>query len=232
MSRCSIVIPAFNEGPEIINVLSRLNECVTIEFECIIVVDFKEDSTIQSFENTNLPLDKFRIEISNFPPGPANAIKYGISLCESNVIVVTMADGSDDPRNIPDLVRLVERGVVIASASRYMPGGQQIGAPFFKGVLSKTAGISLHILKRIGTHDVTNSFKAYSANFLRSIEIESKHGFEMALELVAKASRKGLPIAELPTIWIEQDFRKSHFRLFSWLPRYLKWYLFALGIGK
>ena len=45
------------------------------------------------------------------------------------VVVVTMADGSDDPRQIDDLARLVERGVVVAAASRYMPGGQQVGGP-------------------------------------------------------------------------------------------------------
>ena len=45
------------------------------------------------------------------------------------VAVVTMADGCDDPRQIDDLARLVERGVVVAAASRYMPGGQQVGGP-------------------------------------------------------------------------------------------------------
>ena len=51
-----------------------------------------------------------------------------------------MADGCDDPRQIDELTRLVERGVVVAAASRYMPGGQQVGGPYFKRMLSKNAG--------------------------------------------------------------------------------------------
>ena len=47
-----------------------------------------------------------------------------------------MADGCDDPRQIDDLARLVDRGVAVAAASRYMPGGQQVGGPLLKGVLA------------------------------------------------------------------------------------------------
>ena len=61
--------------------------------------------------------------------GPANAIRFGIDAAAAPVAVVTMADGCDDPRQIDDLARLVERGVAVAAASRYMPGGQQVGGP-------------------------------------------------------------------------------------------------------
>ena len=58
----------------------------------------------------------------------------------AKVAVVTMADGCDDSRQIDDLARLVERGVAVAAASRYMAGGQQVGGPLVKGMLSRTGG--------------------------------------------------------------------------------------------
>ena len=70
--------------------------------------------------------------------------------------------------------------------------------------------------RRVGTHDATNSFKAYNREFLEQVGIESKHGFEMAIELVAKAKRRKLPIAELPTIWLERSVGKSNFKLWNW----------------
>ena len=54
-----------------------------------------------------------------------------------------MADGSDDAEQIDELCKLVERGVVVAAASRYMSGGQQIGGPVLKSQLSRLAGLSL-----------------------------------------------------------------------------------------
>jgi hypothetical protein len=140
-----------------------------------------------------------------------------------------MADGSDDPRLIDDLTRLVERGVVVAAASRYMPGGQQVGAPFVKRTMSRVAGRSLYILARVGTRDATNSFKAYSADFVREVGIDSRHGFEIGIELTVKARRLRRPVAEIPTIWLERDSGLSRFRVGEWVPHYLRWYFLAFG---
>ena len=124
-----------------------------------------------------------------------------------------MADGSDDPQQIDQLVRLVERGVVVAAASRYSRGGQQVGGPFLKGSLSRLAGLSLALFARVGTRDATNSFKAYDMDFVRTVGIDSDAGFEIGIELVAKARRARLPVAELPTIWLERDQGMSNFKL-------------------
>jgi hypothetical protein len=140
-----------------------------------------------------------------------------------------MADGSDDPRVIDDLIRLVERGCAVAAASRYMPGGQQIGGPRFKKILSKNASRALNLFLGVGTHDSTNSFKAYSKKFIDEVGIESDKGFEVGLELVAKAHRSGRIIAEVPTIWIDRMIGESNFQLRRWLPQYLRWFFYAFG---
>jgi hypothetical protein len=164
--------------------------------------------------------------------GPANAIKFGIDASESDVVVVTMADGCDDASQIELLTRLVERGVVVASASRYARTGQQVGGPFVKGLMSKIAGLTLYYGARVGTRDATNSFKAYSSEFIRQVGIESDKGFEIGIELVAKARRHRRPVAEIPTIWLNRSFGVSNFKLTTWLPRYLKWYFYAFGPKK
>ena len=115
-----------------------------------------------------------------------------------------MADGSDDAEQIDELCKLVERGVVVAAASRYMSGGQQIGGPMMKSQLSRLAGLSLYWFARVGTRDATNSFKAYSVEFVRDVHIDSDTGFEIGIELVAKARRLRQPVAEIPTIWLER----------------------------
>jgi hypothetical protein len=167
--------------------------------------------------------------VNTYGRGPANAIRFGIDAAAAPVAVVTMADGSDDPRQIDELARLVDRGVVVAAASRYMPGGQQVGGPRMKRMMSRWAGRSLHLLARVGTRDATNSFKAYSTDFVREVGIESRSGFEIGLELTAKAARMRLPVAELPTIWLDRQLGDSRFDLARWLPNYLRWYFFAYG---
>lgn len=227
---CSIVIPARNEAEEITSVLERIADSVTVAFECVVVVDDESDPTHPVVTGLGDADPRFRIVVNDLGPGPANAIRYGVSASAAPIVVVTMADGSDDPRAIDDLVRLIDRGVVIASASRYMAGGQQVGAPFLKSFLSRMAGLTLCWFARVGTHDATNSFKAYDRRFLDDVGIDSEHGFEMGIELVAKARRARLPVAEIPTIWIERSFGSSNFQVRRWLMRYLRWYLVAFGL--
>jgi glycosyltransferase involved in cell wall biosynthesis len=193
-----------------------------------VVVDSAEDTTIPVILKIQKEVPQVRVEIQA-SRGPAEAIKFGFSKAIAPVVIVTMADGSDDPASIDTLVELIDRGCVIAAASRYMPGGQQIGGPRFKAFLSRSAGRSLKIFAGVTTSDATNSYKAYSRSFVEEVGIESDAGFEIAIELVAKARRLRRPIAEVPTIWLDRDAGRSRFMLKKWIPKYLKWYRFAYG---
>jgi dolichol-phosphate mannosyltransferase len=227
--RVSVVIPAYNEGADIVPILDRLLESVNLACEVLVVVDFPEDTTIPVIDAYAARSQPVRTVVNSYGRGPANAIRYGVDQASAPVVVVTMADGCDDPRQIDDLARLVERGVVVAAASRYMPGGQQVGGPSLKRFLSKNAGRSLFWFARIGTRDATNSFKAYNREFIRKVGIESRDGFEIGLELTAKAHRMRQPVAEIPTIWLDRQAGVSNFKIAQWLPKYLRWWRFAFG---
>jgi dolichol-phosphate mannosyltransferase len=227
--RISVIIPAFEEGEAVVAGLTNLSQEIQQPNEILVVVDSPSDSTVAPVKKLSEEHPSIRLVVNTYGAGPANAIRYGIDQAIANVVVVTMADGCDDPRQVEELAHLVKRGVVIASASRYMPGGQQVGGPRLKRLLSRVAGKSFALITGIGTRDATNSFKAYDKNFVNQVGIHSRHGFEIGLELTAKARRLGLSVAEIPTTWIDRTYGKSNFRLAKWLPRYLGWYLFGLG---
>jgi glycosyltransferase involved in cell wall biosynthesis len=224
-----VVVPAYEEGEAIAAVLHRILEAVTLPCEIVVVVDDPADSTVPVVERVAGEDPRVTFLVNTYGRGPANAIRYGIDHATAAVTVVTMADGSDDPQQIDDLARLVERGVVVAAASRYAKSGQQVGGEALKRTLSRLAGLSLYWFGRVGTRDATNSFKAYNSAFARAARIESDKGFEIGLELVAKARRARLPVAEVPTIWLDRAFGVSSFKLRAWLPRYVRWYLAAFG---
>ena len=227
--RVSVVVPAYNESEHIVPVLDRLFESVRLPCEVLVVVDTEDDSTIPVVAEYAQKEPRIRCLINTYGRGPANAIRFGIDAAVAPVTVVTMADGCDDPRQIDELARLVDRGVAVAAASRYMPGGQQVGGPVLKGLLSKAAGRSLRVLAHIGTRDATNSFKAYSTDFVRTVGIDSRDGFGIGIELTAKAKRMRMPVAEIPTIWLDRQAGMSNFKVAKWIPGYLRWYRFAFG---
>lgn len=220
---------AYNEGERIVSALGGVLEAVTMPCEVLVVYDTPEDTTAPYVEDYARRDPRVVPTLNTYGRGPARAIRYGLDRAGADTVVVTMADGCDDHHQIESLVRLVERGVVVAAASRYMSGGQQIGGPLVKRTLSRIAGVSLFWLARVGVHDATNSFKAYSKAFVTTVGIESDAGFEIGLELVAKARRARQPVAELPTIWLDRVDGESNFQLRKWLTDYMKWYLFAFG---
>ena len=61
------------------------------------------------------------------------------------------------------------------------------------------------------------------------VNIESKVGFAYSLELLAKCNRLKLKIAEIPAQWEERSEGSSRFKIFKWLPQYLKWYFYGLS---
>lgn len=227
--RVSVVVPVYNEGNSVVRALDRLFEAVHTPCEVLAVYDFPEDTTVLHLQEYARKDPRVIPTLNTYGRGPAHAIRYGIDHASADIIVVTMADASDDPLLIEPLAELIESGAVIAAASRYSPGGRQVGGPFIKRTLSRAAGLSLYWIGRVGTRDATSSFKAYSKAFVNEVGIDSRAGFEIAIELVAKARRLRRPVAEIPTVWTDRTSGESRFRLLAWLPAYLRWYFFAFG---
>ena len=194
-----------------------------------LVYDREDDTTVPPARElegkTRLP---FRLVRNKYGRGALNAIKTGLEDAQTELIVVTMADLCDPPEVINDMVAAAEReSADLVCASRYMKGGKQYGGPQFKGFLSHTAGLLLCWFARLPTHDPTNSFKLYRKSFLNTVKIESTGGFELGLELVVKAHLARRRIVEVPTTWRDRVAGRSNFKLWKWLPNYLKWFFRA-----
>ena len=142
-------------------------------------------------------------------------------------VLVVMADLSDDLGQVDSMLALYRQGYQVVVGSRYMKGGSIEGGPWFKQFLSRMAGLTLHWFRGIPTHDATNAFKIYDRDMLKSFTIESQQGFELNLELTIKAFLRGYRIAEVPSRWKDRSQGESRFRLWAWLPHYLKWYFHA-----
>jgi len=224
----NIVIPVYNEAENIRIAIDKIKEDLTSPFIITIVYDMDEDTTVPVVKKMQENMDNLFLQKNKYGRGVLNAIKTGLEESESKYTVVTMADLSDPPSVINDMYKIAEeKNADIVCASRYMKGGKQIGGPVLKGLMSKIAGLTMYYLAGVKTHDATNSFKLYRTSFLQQQEIESKGGFELGIELVAKAHNKKFKICETPTTWTDRVAGKSNFKLLEWLPGYLKWYTYA-----
>ncbi len=224
-SKIEILVPVYNEG-ENARVLynSLLEERVDFD-KLTFVYDFDTDTTIQVVKSLIKNDNRVFLEQNKTEPGVLNALKWGFSKAtKDGALIVVMGDNSDKLSIIPIMVRLWESGATIVCPSRYTKGGKQHGGGLIKSNLSKLAGKSLKFFG-FPISDPTNNFKLYDTNWLQSKNIESTGGFEIAIELCFKAYKEKKVIEELPTEWFDRVEGESNFKLLSWLPKYLKWYL-------
>ena len=227
----SIVVPVYREGEAARAVLTALATSAPAPNEILVVHDEANDPTVPVVDSLRAAHPQIRAVHNQLGRGPALALRAGFAAARGEAVLVTMADASDDPNDYAPMLAKLNEGYDLVAASRYMPGGRQLGGPPVKGFLSRAAGQSLHWLVGLPTADPTSAFKLYRKSMLDRLDIESDQGFELGLEITVKAFLAGYRITEVPTVWHDREQGQSNFKLLRWLPRYLRWYGLALRKG-
>lgn len=224
----NIIVPVYNEKDNFGRLYKEVQAKIQQPKRLIVVYDFDEDNTLPVAKKIAKKDKTVSLVKNTIGRGPLNAIKSGFAAVKDGPCLVVMADLSDDLSVVDAMYKRYLSGAQVVCASRYMKGGKQIGGPLLKRTLSRLAGNSLYYIRRLPTHDVTNNFKLYDKKLLDRITIESTGGFELAMEITVKAFKLRAPIVELPTTWLDRTAGESNFKLWQWLPSYLRWYFKAL----
>lgn len=223
-----IVTPVYNEADNFPALYEEIRKKIKTPHIVVVVYDFDKDTTVPVVKQYQKKDKALILHKNTRGKGALNAILSGFDYVKSGPLLVIMADLSDDLGVVDTMYQKYLDGADIVCGSRYMKGGQQIGGPLLKRTLSHLAGVSLYWLRRLPTHDVTNNFKLYNKALLDQITIESQGGFEVAMEITVKARKLKKTIDEVPSTWHDRTAGEANFKLWKWLPSYLRWYFFAL----
>ncbi len=223
-----IVIPAYFEGDSIIAVLDSLQQHVLTNFRVLICYDLEEDNTIAAIKAHS----KYKFEIifvKNEGIGLHGAVTTGFNKSIAQSIIMMPADDSWNARIIDQMHIMLLNGADIVCPSRFMKSGSVQGYPPLKLIIVRTAAFLLYQLAFIPTKDPTNGFRCFSRRVIDNIPIESTVGGTFSIELLVKCHRLRWKIQEIPSRWIERDKGKSKFKLWNWIPFYLKWFFYGFA---
>lgn len=224
-----VVIPIFHEQDSILVVIEALEKALTVPHQIVLVYDDPRDPTVPLLEDAK---DKFPsiTLLHNKLGGYAHAIRTGLFRTESDCVVLFTADGSDRPSDIPIMLEKIEQGADMVLGSRYVPGGEKRGGPIAMNLLSKFGNRLYHMLSGFPLRDVTTSFRMIHRKVINQLELTSKIGGALYLEMTVKTVINGFRVTEIPTIWIDRTKGESKFKLLKWLPGCFYW--FCWGIFK
>jgi glycosyltransferase involved in cell wall biosynthesis len=226
--RLDIVIPTYEEGESIVQVIRLLAEGVKSPKRILICYDHDTDSTLTALNavgDLGVPIEY----VKNQGVGAHGAVLTGFRTSDAEAVLVFPADDVTNAGILDRMYAQIRAGCDIACASRFMKGGAMINCPPLKDFLVRGAAWSLYLVARLPTHDATNGFRMFSRRVLDEIPIESTQGFTYSIELLVKVHRRGWRVGEVPAVWIERKVGTSRFRVLKWLPAYLRWYGYAFA---
>jgi glycosyltransferase involved in cell wall biosynthesis len=202
----SIVIPIRNEAPSLVELHRELTETLTAwgrPYELLIVDDGSTDDSfailarLQTLD-PHLRVIRFR---RNF--GQTAAFAAGFDHARGRLIVTSDGDLQNDPRDIPKLVEVLERGHDIVCGWRKVRKD-----PFLSRRLPSTiANRLISIATGVHLHDYGCSLKVFRAEVIKPLKLYG----EMHRFLPAIASEQGVSIAEVPVNHRERRFGRSKY---------------------
>ncbi len=159
--KLDIIIPVYNEDENIIKLVKKLEEKINCNFRILICYDNENDTTINYLKDKNI-VNKEIIFIKNPKQGPNTAIIAGINSSIAEIILVYMADDFSNVSLINKMTDLIEKGNDLVIPSRFIIGGEMIGAKKMKKAVTMGGSYLIYYLGRIPFKDCTNAFKMFS----------------------------------------------------------------------
>jgi hypothetical protein len=187
----SVIIPAKNEARNIAWVLERMPLSVD---EVIVVDGSSTDRTIEVARAVRPDV----VIISEPARGKGTAMRTGFEAARGIFVVVLDADGSMDPRDIDLYVEQLAAGADLVKGSRYMDGGGSTDLTMVRSLGNRALLFASNLIYRQSFTELCYGYMALRTSRIPELRLEAT-GFEIETEIVTKAVRHGLAVAEVPS---------------------------------
>jgi dolichol-phosphate mannosyltransferase len=231
----SVVIPAYCEAANLEELMPRLN-AVLLQIKRpyeILVID-----TMSKMDNTEEICKKNKCVYVNRENGNGygDAIRTGIQRASNEYLVIMDADGSHDPNDIIKFYEAIENGYDLIIGSRYIAGGDSHNGLILK-LMSYALNITYRIFFNIKAKDISNSFRMYHTEQLKSLVLECGN-FDIVEEIIIKLSISIFPfrLLEVPIFFNQRKYGESKRDLkkfiFSYIASIRRLLQFKVSEGK
>ena len=222
--KLSVVIPAYNEEQNILACIRELGATLRdkhqIPYELIVVNDNSSDLTEQ-IVTAEMAHDPALRLVGRSPPGGfGRAIRSGLEAVEGDVVVIYMADLSDDPEDVVAYYRKIQEGYDCVFGSRFIRGSKVQNYPLLKLIVNRLVNRCIQLMFWTRFNDLTNAFKAYRTEVIRDCGPYRASHFNITLEMSLGALIRRYHIAEIPIRWSGRTWGSSNLRLREMGRRY------------
>ncbi|MHA7240014.1 glycosyltransferase family 2 protein [Arthrobacter sp. TMS1-12-1] len=202
----SVVIPTLNEAMNLPWVLRRMPSYVD---EVVIVDGRSVDYTVEVAKALRVDV----VVVAEPRAGKGIAVRAGLAACSGDIIVMLDADGSMDPQEIGWFVSPLLHDFDFVKGSRYVTGGGSEDLTLLRHFGNRALTELANAVLRSNYSDLCYGYIALRRECVAVLELESD-GFEIETELITRAARAGLRIAEVPSMELNRISGASNLQTF------------------
>ncbi len=202
----SIVIPCYNEEqrlPGTIEQIERYLDGRGIAYKLILVDDGSTDGTRKIMDAAALLNPRVRLEALPQNRGKGRALAEGVAAATGSEILVTDADLSTPIEELEKLQAELSKGAGVAIASRALRGSRvEVSQPIYRVLMGKAFNLMVQIVLLPGIWDTQCGFKLFRADVAHKVFAGlTTDGFGYDPEVLYRAKKHGVRIAEVPVVW-------------------------------
>jgi dolichyl-phosphate beta-glucosyltransferase len=207
----SIVIPAYNEEKRLPALLEALKQqadeaasAAGLELLEVLVVDDGSTDRTRAILEAGAAADPRLTAVHDYDRnrGKGAAFAAGVRRARGDWTLLADVDLSTPLTELAKLTAATDAGADIAIGSRNVEGAIVERGPMHRKVLGNSFNAIVRGLTGLRLHDTQNGFKLFSTVVARRLVAEqSCPGFSFDVELLMRADREGLKIAEVPIIY-------------------------------
>jgi dolichol-phosphate mannosyltransferase len=213
MPHALIVVPTYNERDNVGDIAGRLLTALP-GAELLFVDDNSPDGTGALLDDIAAADPRVHVmhRAGKLGLGTAYVEGFGWGLARGYSYLLEMdADGSHDPRYLPEMVALAEDGADLVVGSRYVPGGGTKNWGTGRRLLSRGGSLYARMILGIGVRDVTAGFVCWRRAALEAIDLPTvtSNGYSFQIEMKYRAVRKGMRVVETPIVFVDRRVGQS-----------------------
>jgi dolichol-phosphate mannosyltransferase len=137
------------------------------------------------------------------------------------VVVIYMADLSDDPEDVAAYYRKMQEGYDCVFGSRFIKGSKVGHYPKLKFVVNRIVNRCIQVMFWTRFNDLTNAFKAYRTEVIQDCGPYHASHFNLTLEMSLNALVRNYNIVQIPISWSGRTWGSSNLRIGEMGRRYL-----------
>ena len=165
-----ILLPAYNEEESLPRLMPKIKETLEKMYEEYLVLvcnDGSHDKTQSMLEShaQDMPLEIIQHKINRGLVSSRDLFERASELTNKGDIIVRLdCDDTHEPEYIPSIVAKVRHGFDVVIASRFEPGGGQIGVTGYRAFISRSANLFMKTFFPIpGLKEYSCGFRGYRA---------------------------------------------------------------------